>query len=226
MEENHSIAIIPARGNSKGIPQKNMFPICGNPLLFYTIRAALDSQVFDKVVVSSECNKILLYASDMGVDISKRSEALSSDDVHSVHVILDYIKSYTLSGDTIVCMLLPTAPLRNGSHIREAFSEYTNSNADSLVSVYQDTKHLMNFRRVNELGFLEPIYQGNPNIQRQELDPLYVVNGSIYFSRVKTLSEYQSFHLGKVAPFFMDRGVSIDINSLEDVAEAERCMNI
>jgi len=214
-------AIIPARGSSKGIPRKNLYFVAGKPLLYYTIKAALDAKVFDEVTVSSESDEILSYASEMGVISSKRPEHLSRDNVHSIYVVLDYIKSQRLLGDATVCMLLPTSPLRSSGDIRQALEKYENSNADSLVSVYRDNKHILNFRRVNHSGYLEPVIKANPNVQRQEIDPLYVVNGSIYVSRPKILLKYKSFHMGKVIPFVMDKRLSIDINTLEDIREVE-----
>lgn len=213
--------IIPARGRSKGIAKKNLYPVAGKPLLYYTIKAALNSGVFDKVVVSSESDEILSYAKNMGVTPARRPEALSGDDVHSVYVILDYIRSQNLSPDTIISMLLPTSPLRRSLDIREAFKKYKASNADSLVSVYRFDKHILRFRRTNAQGFLESLFEGNPNVQRQDQELIYFVNGSIYFSTVRALLKYKSFHIGKVIPFIMDKYLSIDVDSLEDIKEVE-----
>lgn len=224
MKQDYSVAIIPARGNSKGIPKKNLYTVCGKPLLYYTITAAFESRVFDEIIVSSECDEVLAYASIMGATTSKRDEFLSRDEVHSIHVILDYIRSCKLSPDIFITMLLPTSPLRTASDIRTSLGKFKNSCADSLVSVYRDDKHRFSFRRINESGYLEQLFEGNPNVQRQELESLYVVNGSIYVSKVEALLKYKSYHIGNIVPFIMEKRVSIDINTLEDVAEIERIL--
>lgn len=224
MKQDYSIAIIPARGNSKGIPKKNLYTVCGKPLLYYTITAAFESCVFDEIIVSSECDEVLAYASKMGATASKRDESLSRDDVHSIYVILDYIQSYKLSPDVLIVMLLPTSPLRTATDIKAALEQFKDSHADSLVSVYRDDKHRFNFRRINEFGYLEQLFEGNPNVQRQELEPIYVVNGSIYVSTAGTLLKYKSYHIGNIIPYIMTKRVSIDINTLEDMAEVERLL--
>ncbi len=214
--------VIPARGNSKGIPRKNLYQVAGKPLLYYTIKAALDSGIFDKIVVSSESDEILSYASEMGVTPAKRPQALSGDHVHAVYVILDYIKSQHLLPNTLISMLLPTSPLRRALDIKEAFKKYKASQADSLISVYGFNKQIVRFKQTNSLGYLEQLFDGNPNVQRQEQKPVYFVNGSIYFSTARTLLKHKSFHLGKVIPFIMDEQLSIDVDTLNDIKEVER----
>ncbi len=215
------IAIIPARGNSKGIRKKNLYPVAGRPLLGYTVEAALTSGVFEDVVASSECDEVLRYACSLGATPHQRPARLSEDDVHSVEVVLDVVHAFALESDAVVSMLLPTAPLRGAELIREAVHAFEASDADSLVSVYRDAKHIFQLRRIGTDGLLEPLFAGNPNVQRQDVDELHVVNGSIYLSTAGTLIARGSFHLGRVMPFVMDRRLSVDVNTTEDIAEAE-----
>jgi len=214
-------AIIPARGNSKGIVRKNLYRVAGRPLLSYTVDAALASATFDEVIVSSECDDVLAYATSLGAVAWKRPARLSADDVHSVEVVLDVVRSRELAPDVVVSMLLPTSPLRGAALVRMAIRTFEAARADSLVSVYRDTKHAMQTRRIGADGCLEALFPGNPNVQRQDIDELYVVNGSIYVSTAEALLAHGSFHLGRVIPFIMDRNVSIDINTYEDVGEVE-----
>jgi CMP-N-acetylneuraminic acid synthetase len=215
------VAVIPARGNSKGIKRKNLHRVAGRPLLGYTVDAALASGVFEDVIVSSECDEVLAYACSLGATPRRRPARLSEDDVHSVEVVLDVVRAFALDSDAIVSMLLPTSPLRGAELIREAVDAFEASDADSLVSVFRDTKHLFQLRRIDADGALEPLFEGNPNVQRQDVDELYVVNGSIYLSTADSLNARGSFHLGRVIPFVMDRRLSVDINTPEDIAEAE-----
>ncbi len=219
------IAVIPSRGNSKGIFRKNLHLVGGKPLLGYTVEAALASESFTQVIVSSESEEILAYASELGATPSKRGDHLSRDDVHAIHVVLDVIRSGGFAPSTVVSMLLPTSPLRTEDDIAAALRAFEPSEVDSLVSVYRDEKHLLQLRRIRPDGLLEPLVDGDPNVQRQEVAEHYVVNGSIYFSRVGTLLNLGSFHLGKVMPFLMDRHRSVDINTWEDIKAAERMLS-
>ena len=186
--------------------------------------AALETGLFDHVVVSSESDEILAYAASLGATPRLRPMRHSQDHVHSVHVVLDLIVALELEPDTVVSMLLPTSPLRSAADIAGAVRAFEAGDADSLVSVYRDTKHLLNLRRVGADGLLEQVVGGDPNVQRQELDELYVVNGSIYVSTAANLMERKSFHLGTVMPWVMGRRVSIDVNTLDDVEDVERAL--
>ncbi|MFC2116875.1 cytidylyltransferase domain-containing protein [Bacteroidota bacterium] len=216
------IVIIPARGNSKGIPRKNLYPVAGNPLLYYTIKASKDSGQFDKIIISSEDEEILAYAKEMGVIPDRRNDELSTDNIHAVHVILDYVKVNNISPDTCVAMLLPTSPLRTSQDIIRAFEIFEKGNADSVLSVYESSKHIMNFRYIDEKGYLESIMEGDRNVQRQDMKKLYTVNGSIYISSAGNLLDSGSYHLGKVQPYIMPKSRSVDINSIEEIQEVER----
>lgn len=225
------IAIIPARGNSKGIPRKNLHPVAGRPLLAYTVDAALASGQFDEVIVSSECDHVLAQAVALGATPSRRPDHLSDDDVHSVRVVLDILAARGLPRDTLVTMLLPTSPLRTAEDIAKAMRSFeagrsiADEAVDSLVSVYRDGKHLMQFRRIGADGLLEPLLGGDPNVQRQDVAEHYVVNGSIYVSTAGTLLDRGTFHGGRVLPFLMDRSHSVDVNTAEDLQDVERMLS-
>jgi CMP-N-acetylneuraminic acid synthetase len=219
------VAVIPARGNSKGIPGKNLLRVAGRPLLDYTIGAARESGIFDEVVVSSESDRIREHAAALGATPVPRPAYLSADDVHSVHVVLDYLERPGTDPETEVCMLLPTSPLRTASDIVDAFEVWDSTTGESLVSVYQDNRHLLRFRVVQSDGLLQRLDSSDPNVQRQEMDDLFVVNGSIYISTAETLLDLGSFHLGSVVPFVMDRQASVDIDCLADVDEVERLLH-
>lgn len=215
------IAVIPARGNSKGIPGKNLHPVAGRPLLWYTVRPALESGLFDAVVVSSESPEILALASRLGATPLQRPEALSRDDVHAVHVVLDAVEQLALPPEAVVTMLLPTSPLRQVEDMAAAVAAFEAGDADSVVSVYQDVHHLLHLRQVDDQGLLRPLVAGDPNVQRQDMPPLYVLNGSIYVSLAGTLRRTGSFHRGRVAPFIMDRERSIDVDRPDDIHDVE-----
>ena len=219
------VAIVPARGNSKGIPRKNLRSVGGRPLLWYTIEAAVGTGLFDEIVVSSECPEILEYAVGLGAVPCRRPAHLAEDDVHSVHVVLDIIERRELAADTVVTMLLPTSPLRTAHDIANACRAFEATWADSLVSVYRDSSHLLQFRRIGPDGLLMPLVGGDPNAQRQDVQGHYVVNGSIYVSTAGALLLHESFHRGRVVPFVMERHRSLDVNTFEDLVDVERMMS-
>ncbi len=215
------IAIVPARGNSKGIPGKNLHPVAGRPLLDYTLDAALHSGCFDQVVVSSESATILRHAEEYGATPLPRPTQLSQDHVHSIRVVLHAIDAVETTPETVVAMLLPTSPLRTSEDVSRAVAEFEAHDVDSLASVYESEKHLLCYRRLDADGHLEPLSDGDLNVQRQDVPPLYVLNGSIYLSTAGALARLGSFHRGRVRPFLMDRRDSIDIDGYTDIADAE-----
>lgn len=215
------IAVIPARGNSKGIPGKNLHPVAGHPLLWYTVRPALDSGLFDAVVVSSESPDVLAYASGLGAGTLRRPDTLSQDHVHAVHVVLHAVDALQLPDEAQVTMMLPTSPLRRAEDMGAALATFEAGDFDSVVSVYQDVHHLLHFRQVDGEGLLQPLVEADPNVQRQDMPPLYVLNGSIYVSRAGTLRRLGSFHRGRVGPFVMDRRRSIDVDRPDDIRDVE-----
>ena len=213
-------AIVPARGNSKGIPGKNLTDLGGRPLLAYTLDAAAGSGVFDRVVVSSESPEVRRVAGALGAEALRRPPHLSADHVHTIHVVLHALDALGLPDDEMVAMLLPTSPLRLPADVTGAVDRFRAGGVDSVVSVYRSGHHLMHFRTAGEDGLLAPVGPGRLEVQRQEMDPLYVLNGSVYVSTAGHLRRRKSYHLGRVAPWIMDEGRSIDVDTAGDLARA------
>jgi len=217
-----NVCIIPARGGSKGIPHKNIKLLNDRPLIYYSICAAQQSKKFDCITVSSDSQKICDLAQSYGAQTRRRPACLAVDWVHSVHVVLDCIKFYGLKGTDLICMLLPTAPLRVGRDIIGAVESFNPNRYDSLVSVCEFNGVMSSFRFVEKDILIPVVSTNNFENQRQDSKTIYEVNGSIYISTVKNLIDNKSFHKGKVQPFIMERERSIDINDKYDwkIAEA------
>ncbi|HEG5194255.1 TPA: acylneuraminate cytidylyltransferase family protein, partial [Campylobacter jejuni] len=145
-----SLAIIPARGGSKGIKNKNLVLLNNKPLIYYTIKAALNAKSISKVVVSSDSDEILNYAKSQNVDILKRPISLAQDDTTSDKVLLHALKFYKDYEDVV--FLQPTSPLRTNIHIDEAFNLYKNSNANALISVSECDNKILKAFVCNEYG--------------------------------------------------------------------------
>ena len=180
------VAVIPVRGNSKGIPRKNLVDLGGKPLFMWTVGAAKESGVFDKIVVSTEDDEIISYCDDRKVDVIFRTPYLSQDHVQLSEVVLHAyrIMEYEWAWHpTTLCLLQATSPLRTAGHIINAMRQY--SGRGTLFSAYIDKRyHWAVEDRV------EPI-QHNParRLGRQwEPSQIYTENGAIYFFPAKRFS--------------------------------------
>lgn len=220
------ICIIPARGGSKGILKKNIKTLNGQPLIYWTIKAAIESNCFDDVIISTDDADIVSVSNKFDVKIHHRSAKNSTDNVHSIFAILeciDWLEKTKYSCNSI-SMLLPTSPLRKSEDIVEAFSIFKTNDCDSVVSVVKYDKVLSSIRAMDD-DYLFPVVETNSfEKQRQDINQLYEVNGSIFISTSKNLKKTKSFHKGNVKPYIMSKLRSIDINSLEDFIIAENIM--
>jgi CMP-N-acetylneuraminic acid synthetase len=219
-----NLAIIPARGGSKGIPMKNIKKIAGKPLVIWTIESARQAKLVDEIVVSSDSLEIRELAIQHGIKAIDRSKGLEKDNIHAIYVIIDCLHFFEKKGIIVdkVAMLLPTAPLRKAEDIDNAFNILYNGDSSSVVGVCKCDKPQSNFRYINN-NILYPIMPVNKfEIQRQEIkNPIYEVNGAIFVANKKHINVYKSFHAGNPAPYVMSKINSIDINDMEDFQIAE-----
>lgn len=219
-----NLIIIPARGGSKRIPRKNIKSFLGKPLIAHTIDACLKAQLASKVIVSTDDEEIANISVKFGADIYFRSKNLAKDNVHSVHVVLDYL-NYCKERGIIVnraMMTFATSPLRTHEDIDAAF-ELLDDTCDSVVSVCSFDKPESSLRRLKN-NMIEPVVSGIKYFETQSQDikyPLFEVNGSIYVSRPRHLVKTKSFHMGRVKPYIMNKSKSIDINNIDDFRLAE-----
>lgn len=225
-EHSEIVCIIPARGGSKGIPQKNLVDLEGRPLMAWSIAAAKASSRIARVIVSTESEEIAGVAREWGAEVPYiRPRMLAGDDVHAVHVVLHAIdwlqreESYRPEG---ALMLLPTSPLRLASDITGAVDLFRRKNAPALVSVVDLGKYMTNLRYLDGDRVVRVAPEQNPNAQRQGLKRLYAVNGSIFLARPDVLLREGTFHAGGALAFVMDSLNSIDINGPDDLALARK----
>lgn len=220
------LAIIPARSGSKGIPDKNVTLLGNKPLMNWTIDAAKQSKHINKIVVSTDSEKYALVANENGAEIVMRDPAFAKDSVHSVYAILDTLKKLEQNESYIpdvVLMLLPTSPLRKAASIDKAIELYLTQKPKSVISVTKSDKQLLHFRTISGQNHLRPVQDvSDYNVQRQDLDELYALNGSIYVSSPSTLHQEESFHIADGSlPLIMSEEESVDINLPKDLEYAE-----
>ncbi len=219
IEKKKVLAIIPARGGSKGIPRKNIIKIEGKPLIQYTIDAAKASKYIDEVHVSTDDEEIASVVSKLGLIVKRlRPEHLAQDESKTIDVmidVLDYYKKQNIGFD-IVVLLQPTQPLRKAFHIDEALEKFLDHNEESVVSVSLVDEHPILMREINESGKLHPLLNASSTVRRQDFTPFYIVNGAIYVNKASELTLNTSLN-DNFRPYVIDRRYHVDIDTYKDL---------
>ena len=222
MSEVHGIiAVIPARSGSKGIRGKNVTNFCGEPLITWSIKAALASNAIDRVIVSTDCEEIAAISREAGAEVPFiRPRELAEDQVHAVHVILHVIEWLVMRGSALpegIMMLLPTSPLRQAADISGAVDLFRARKALAVISVTDLGKYPTNLRFMADHRLSMTFSEVDKNAQRQGLNKLYGVNGSIFLARPHALKTYGTFHIEGALGYLMDQIRSVDINDPADL---------
>jgi CMP-N,N'-diacetyllegionaminic acid synthase len=217
------VGLITARGGSKSIKRKNLVKLDQIPLISYTIRAALSSNL-DKVYLSTEDQEIIDYASTFpGIHILRRPKELATDTSKSLDVVKHAIESLNLNGDDI-CLLQPTSPLRGQEDINEAIEKYKRdiSQIKSLVSVVKLDHNFTpdSLMVLNSSGYLSHTNESNKIYRRQDKPEYFARNGAaIYIFNSDNVKD--DLLTGNIIMYEMSKIKSIDIDSLEDLQIAE-----
>ncbi|RDV03141.1 cytidylyltransferase domain-containing protein [Undibacter mobilis] len=222
------LAIIPARGGSKGVPRKNIRPLAGRPLIAYSIDAARGARSVDRVVVSTDDAEIAEISRALGADVRMRPAVLAEDKTPTRDVLEHVVNELAAEGyrPDAVLTLQPTSPLRLSRHIDEAAAQFAaDPQADSLVSCI-DVPHVFHPRSVmrrDENDYMTPFLDAVQPTRRQDKEPVFARNGAaIYITRTDKLRDY--VFGGKLLGFMMDAEASIDIDTLDDFDAAERIL--
>jgi len=219
------LAIIPARSGSKGIKNKNIISLKGKPLISYTIESAIESGIFDEVMVSTDSKEIAEISKTYGAKIPLlRPYKLATDEASTLDVILhtlDYYINQKIFYDYFV-LLQPTSPLRNSEDIVNAVELLFEKNADSVVSVCEtDHSPLWSNTLPKDLNLNNFIRQEAKNKPRQELPKYYRINGAIYISKVDKFIKERDFYGLNSYAYIMPLDRSIDIDNFVDLKLAE-----
>ncbi len=221
------LAVIPARGGSKGIPKKNIIDLAGKPLLAWTIEASLNSKYITKTVVSSDDDEILNNAQKYNASIIKRPKYLALDKSASEPVLIQAIESLEDEVFDYVILLQPTSPLRDSSDIDKAFEILFESEASALISVSNIDNKILKAFKEGKNNFIKPISNtAYPFMRRQDLPQTFISNGAIYIIETKEFLKKKILYTDKTIAFKMDTIKSIDIDTIEDLHRASKYLQI
>ncbi|GGH64400.1 hypothetical protein GCM10008014_42740 [Paenibacillus silvae] len=219
------LAVIPARGGSKGLLNKNIRLLNHKPLINYTIEAALNSHFIDELVVSTDSEEIACVAKLAGANVPfMRPAELATDQAASIdvlkHVVLYYEKEKHKTFEYIM-LLQPTSPLRNANDIDEAYEVLIKSEGDSLQSITVSDTHPYLMREWTS-GRLESYLKDQAeNLRRQDLSELYVLNGAIYIVKRELLMLHNTMTGSNNYGYLMPKERSVDIDNELDLKWAE-----
>ena len=215
------IAIIPARSGSKGLKDKNIKDLCGKPLLAYTIEAAIKSNLFEEVIVSSDSSEYGKIAEKYGANYFERSPQLAQDN-SSTYVVIEDVLNRTNNEIDYFVLLQPTSPLRNEKHIKEACNEFEKNfnKYDYLVSMKQAEHNEDLVKQIEEDNSLKHFDKDFSNYKRQG-SIYYEPNGAIFIGKPKQYLDHKHFFGDKAMAYIMNKKDSIDIDDEIDFMIAE-----
>ncbi len=218
-----SLAIITARGGSKRIPRKNIKDFLGKPIIAYSIEAALESGVFDEVMVSTDDEEIAAIARKFGASVPfMRSEATSNDYATSADVINEVIEKYKENKEyfDIVCCIYPTAPFLTGDKLREAYNTLIKTKVDSVIPVTEFSFAPLR-GMVIENGIIRYKWPEYAQMRSQDLEKMYHDAGQFYLFTIDIFKREKRMVAGNTSAIIIPETEVQDIDTEEDWNIAE-----
>jgi len=216
-----AVAIIPARGGSKGLKNKNIKMCAGKPLLYWVAEAARQSKVFDRIVVSTDSKKIAKVAKGLSLEVQMRPQHLSGDEV-GVTEILPYVIRHLGKEYKYTAILEPTGPLVEATDLSSALAFLKLKNAEMLISVCKTAA---------PLGFTAPLKLGESvqgwfpksrrHTNRQDVVPYYQLDGNIYIAETWIFDQQVDYWETNIIPYSMHPTKFVDIDDAWDFEIAE-----
>lgn len=217
------LGLIPARGGSKGIKNKNVVDLCGKPLIAYTIEAARNSSYIDNIVVTTDSENIAEVSKKWGGEVPfLRPKELAEDTSTTLEAVLHAIKILENNGQQfdVLVLLQPTSPLRTAEDIDNAIRIFFEKDRQSVVGVSEVADHPILVRTIGKKGKLEKLLSLNSTCRRQDMPKYYRVNGSLYVNNIANLNLDTSFNDNEI-PYVMDKDHSADIDEIQDLYMVE-----
>lgn len=218
------IALIPARGGSKGIPRKNIKLFCGKPLIYWSIKVALENKFIDRVIVSTEDIEIAQIATDFSAEVPfLRPKDLANDNSLTIDVVLDILDNLEDVND--ILLLQPTSPLRRDEDLSSIFEFREKCCSDSAVSVCSSEKNLALYQELDSKSRIKPYLKDKEILPRQLSKMKYLINGSMYLSSKDSIIKNKSLITSNTVGYIMPEILSIDIDNQFDWLIAEFLMS-
>lgn len=208
------LAVIPARGGSKGVPRKNIRPVCGRPLLAYTIEVSQRSRYLDRIVVSSEDREIQEVAQTWGAEVVVRPLSLAADDIASIDPVLHAVAE--CPGYDYVVLLQPTSPLRIAQDIDSALELCLGQCAPACIAVCETPINPQRLFTLDAQSRLIRLVSGVIPPQRQDLPPFYTINGAVYVAESEWFMRERRFVSKDTIAYVMPDERSLDIDTEVD----------
>lgn len=221
-----SLALIPARAGSKGVPGKNLRRLGGVTLTAYAVRCARQTGLFDRIVVSTDGEPIAVEAEAAGAEVIRRPDHLGSDTANVVDVIAHALAVLAEEGfsPVAVALLEPSCPLRTPAMVASVMAALASADAVVTVSEVPRRFHALKQFSLDAAGYAERVLDGQaPPVRRQDLAPTFVQNGAVYAFRTSMFQAYRSV-LGPRPKALVVTDPLVNIDTLEDLKEAERLL--
>jgi CMP-N-acetylneuraminic acid synthetase len=224
------LGVIPARGGSNGVPDKNIKALNGKPLIAYTIEAGLGSKLLTDLIVSTDSEKIKEVAESFGAKVPfMRPPEFSHDTALAIptiqHAVITYEEIVGFTYDYII-MLQPTAPLRLAEDIDKSLEQLIATDVDSVISIVDVCNYHPIKMKSIENGLLKDyIDTGLENPPRQQLPPVFIVNGAIYATKRDVFMNENTFKGKSCIPYIMSTERSTNIDTITDFIIAEYYLN-
>ena len=217
------LAVIPARGGSKGVPRKNLRQLAGKSLLAWTFEAALGSAYLDRIILSSEDEEIMELARQIGLEVPfVRPQALAADTTPGIDPVLHAINALSANNYTHVVLLQPTSPLRQSQDIDGAIKLCLEQAAPACVSVSPAAHPPWWMFRLDAQNHLLPFMDPEQMpLRRQDAPTAYQLNGAVYVAQCAYLAQQKSFMGDKTIAYTMPQERSLDIDNELDLILAE-----
>ncbi|MFA6568252.1 MAG: pseudaminic acid cytidylyltransferase [Victivallales bacterium] len=219
-----NIAVIPARGGSKRIPGKNIRDFCGKPMISYSIEAAKASGVFDRIIVSTDCQKIAVIARNYGAEVPfMRTPELSDDHTDTDAVVLhalDWINTNWGQADYICC-IYPTAPFVRAEYLKKGYDLIVREKAASAFSVTSFPYPIFRALKLDKDDRLRMFWPENYRVRSQDLPEAYHDAGQFYWLDARKFAVEKRFFSADAVPITLPRKFVQDIDTLEDWERAE-----
>lgn len=217
------IALIPARGGSKGVLGKNMQVINGKSLVELAVESAKLADIFDEIWVSSDDEETLSQAEKLGVRVHRRSSSASSDTATANDVVFNFLRDEAKTEHTSLCYLQPTSPFRTAEHVVSSLGLHETNYSVPVISVKEASEIPEKlFTAVLGGALLPYLSQKKQNINRQDAPQYLYPNGAIYVFTVGNFQAERGFPITNALPFIMNSLESLDIDSYEDLWLARR----